>query len=208
MKTPITRDRLQQHFRYHWWMYVLSAVLCFFALNLFFSVTEYRAPDEKKLDMFVDAAGMDQEAWTAWMGKVRDEKFPQVEEVSAGVLLMNDAYGPMQLATFMAAGEGDIYILSADSFRTYAGSGAFVPMDVVCPELLEKSAAAGCVVDKGTAANENGEKHIYGFPLQPLAGLNRFGIRPDRLYLCIRDGSQNPQDAVALTESMLDELRE
>ena len=71
MKTPLTKERLQSHFQYDWWKYLLSVLLCFLGWNLLFAVTAPQVPEEKKLDLMAYAVG-DQEAAGAWLEELRE----------------------------------------------------------------------------------------------------------------------------------------
>ena len=41
----------------------------------------------------------------------------------------DDYYGAIQLATYVMAGEGDIYLLDKDNFVNYAGQGALIDLE-------------------------------------------------------------------------------
>ena len=49
MKTPLTKERLQNHITYSSWKYILLAVVAIFGWNLVYSVTAYQPPEEKKI---------------------------------------------------------------------------------------------------------------------------------------------------------------
>ena len=66
MKTPVTRERLQNHLTYSWWKYVLMMVLVIFFWSILFTTTRYRPPEEKKVIVGVYGAG-NQTALDAYM---------------------------------------------------------------------------------------------------------------------------------------------
>ena len=49
MKTPLSKEKLQNHLTYSLWKYVLLAVVAVFGWNLIYSVTKPQAPEEKKI---------------------------------------------------------------------------------------------------------------------------------------------------------------
>ena len=56
-------------------------------------------------------------------------------ELVSGVTLLasssDDYYSQMQLTTYIAAGEGDIYFLPSGDFKSFAANGAFLPVRYV-----------------------------------------------------------------------------
>ena len=52
------------HLTYNWWKYALVIILGALAVNLYFTVTVYRPPEDKKVDLYVygpgDEAGLKQ----------------------------------------------------------------------------------------------------------------------------------------------------
>ena len=54
---------------------------------------------------------------------------PEMEQVTASpVSITNDYYGDMMITAWLAAAQGDIYMLSDDMFQRYAPSGAFMDL--------------------------------------------------------------------------------
>ena len=49
----ITRKRLKNHFVYGWWKYLLAVVLCVMGVDLIFSMTAYRPPEDKKIELYM-----------------------------------------------------------------------------------------------------------------------------------------------------------
>ena len=54
---------------------------------------------------------MDEQRLTPYLDNIRQTEMPDMEEVNGLALTIDDTYGPMQLMTYLAAGEGDIYLL-------------------------------------------------------------------------------------------------
>ena len=53
MKTPVNAQTLRQHLTYNWWKYALVIILSALAVNLYYTVTAYRPPEEKKVDFYI-----------------------------------------------------------------------------------------------------------------------------------------------------------
>ena len=171
MKTPINAETLRHHFTYSWWKYVLVLIAGIFLVNLIFTVTAPRIPEDKRVDFYVYGLS-DSESLNAYMEKVRSEKMPDMQSMTSLTMFPNDAYGPMQLMTYMSAQEGDVFLLTRDEFLSYASSGAFLPLEDD-EELMGIFNEAGIDLRRGwrTLADSD-ETHLYGIPADMLPGLN------------------------------------
>ena len=49
MKTPVNARTVRQHLTYSWWKYALLIILSALAVNLYYTVTAYRVPEDKKV---------------------------------------------------------------------------------------------------------------------------------------------------------------
>ena len=127
MKTPLTKDSLRNHLTYSWWKYVLLVCLAAFGWNLIYTMTAYRPPQEKKVVLIAACLG-DQDTMDAYMENIRVNEMSDMEAMSALFMYLDEMYGEMQLSTYIAAAEGDLYILSKDQFQSYAANGAFYPV--------------------------------------------------------------------------------
>ena len=124
MKTPLTKEKLQNHFTYSLWKYALLAVIAIFGWNLIYSMTAYQAPEEKKVVMGVYSFGSEDNI-NAYMEKVRVELMPDMEEMYASYIAADATYGDMILSTRIAARDCDIYVLPRAQFQSYSAQGAF-----------------------------------------------------------------------------------
>ena len=50
IKTPLTKQRLRTHFTYHLWKYLLAAALTVFCVNLLYTTTAYRSPENLRIE--------------------------------------------------------------------------------------------------------------------------------------------------------------
>ncbi len=173
MKTPITREKLQNHITYSLWKYALLAVLAIFGWSIIYSMTAYRAPDEKKVVLGVYGYGAEENI-TAYMEAVRQELMPDMEEMTPMYIMPDQTYGDMILSTRIAARECDIYVLPREQFQAYAADGGFMPLDEVLPDLIAELEAAGISLSRGNRTNdETGEKHQYAIPCGDLPGIQQ-----------------------------------
>lgn len=173
MNQPITRSRLKQHLTYSWWKYVLLLVIGFFAVDLAYSVTAPRVPEEKKIEFYV--YGYTDDAPLAdYLNGIRESRMPEMEEISALALMPDESYGPMQLMAYMAAHQGDIYVLPRDNFLGYASEGSFVALENDA-ELMALFTDAGVDLQRGWRKDTNtGETHLYGIPVDKLPSLRQY----------------------------------
>ncbi len=172
MKTPVNARTLKHHFTYNWWMYLMVVLVSLLLVPLVFDVTEPPVPEEKKVLVYIYGL-TDEEAFNAYMESVRLRELPEMESMHSVSLVPDDTYGSMQLVTYMAAHEGDLYILPRDEFLSFASSGAFVPLedDEV---LMSLFSGAGVDLKRGwRTLSDSDERHLYGIPADTLPGLGR-----------------------------------
>ena len=98
MKTPITREKIKNHLTYASWKYALLVIVAIFGWNLIYSVTQYQPPEEKKVILgiyaFADEIGIN-----GYMEQVRQADMPDMEEMSASIIMPDEMYGDMILST-------------------------------------------------------------------------------------------------------------
>ena len=171
MKTPINAETLRHHFTYSWWKYVLVLIAGICLVNLIFTVTTPRIPEDKRVDFYIYGLS-DSESLNAYMEKVRSEEMPEMEEMTSMTMFVDDSYGPMQLMTYMSAQEGDIFFLPRDELLSYASSGAFLPLEED-EELMAIFNEAGLDLRRGwRTLSDSDETHLYGIPADAVPGLN------------------------------------
>ncbi len=170
MKTPVNSRTLRQHLTYSWWKYALIIVLGAFAVNMYFTTTAYRTPNEKKVDMYVYGYA-DETSFQAYLDRVRETEMPDMEELRMLLLTTDATYGAMQLSTYIAAAEGDVYLLPRDNFVSMASQGVWIPLEED-EELMSLFSEAGISLQGGWRRNaDEGVSHLYGIPVSALAGL-------------------------------------
>lgn len=193
MKTPLTAQSLKHHFAYNWWKYLLIALVSFGLVDLLYSVTAYRPPRDKTVGLYIYGY-MDEPGLSAWMENVRETEMPDMEEMKPQMLMDDASYGPMQLMTYLTAGEGDVYLLPREEFLSNAANGSLIPLEDDA-ELMSVFDSAGVSLQSGwRRETETGETHLYGIPQDKLPGLGRYAFAQDG-YLCIIITSGNMENA-------------
>ena len=194
MKTPVTSKSLRQHFTYNWWVYLLIALLAFGLVDLLYTMTAYRSPRDKTIGFYVYGYVNDT-GMSAYMNNVRETEMSDMEEMTPVMLAMDDTYGPMQLMTYLSAGEGDIYMLPREQFLNYSMGGSMVPLENDA-ELMALFDAAGVNLQSGwRKETETGENHLYGIPQDKLPGLIQYAYAQDG-FLCVPLTGGNQENAM------------
>lgn len=205
MKTPITKQRLRNHLTYGWWKYALLIVFAVFGWNLIYTVTRYRAPEEKKIVINLYVYG-DQQALNNYMADVNANQMPEMEEMDCIFTTMDNTYGDMILSTHMAASEGDLYMLDRTRFQQSAASGAFLPLEDK-PELMAMLEEAGISLSQGwRTESETGEKHLYGIPCAELPGMAAYVYNPSDCYLSVLISNQNDENVLRFLNIFISDL--
>lgn len=196
MKTPVNTGTLKQHITYNWWKYLLIILVSLGLVDLLYSVTAYHPPREKTLGLYVYGVTTE-EPLNAYLENVRQTEMPDMEEIRSLMMLVDDTYGPMQLMTYLAAGEGDLYLIPREQFLSYATSGSLSALDQDS-ELIALFDAAGANLQSGWRRNtETGETHLYGIPQNKIPGLSQYAYAQEG-FLCLPVSSKNSDNALKL----------
>lgn len=208
MNAKITKDRVRHHFAYSWWKYAALVIAAVLGWNLIYTATAYRAPKDKRLDVYFVSSAIADTAADTLRAQIL-EMFPDVEDASVVSVVYTEEdsyYGTMQLSTYVGAGEGDIYILPRERFEAFAGGGAFVPLD----EAADSGALRLQGIDAGggvMADEETGETALYGIPAAELYGMmEKMGIDNRDLVICVMAYSQNKDRAVAFIDWLIEDM--
>lgn len=207
MKTPITLRSLKQHFTYSWWKYLLAVVASVALVSLLFDVTAPRTPDEKKVEFYVYGS-TNNELLPPLLEKIHQTEMQDMEEISSVTLAPDDTYGPMQLMTYLYAGEGDLYLLSKEQFVSFASSGALYPLEDD-QQLMDLFTASNISLQSGWRKEaETGKSHLYGIPQNKIPGLYHYALA-DNGFLCITINGGNIENTLRFLRILCrDMLRE
>lgn len=207
MKTPITKEKIQNHLHYSSWKYILLAVVAIFGWNLIYTSTAPQIPEDKKVVMGIYAYG-EQENIDVYMEQTRLTLLPEMLELSAQYITPDEMYGDMILSTRIAARECDIYLLPRTQFQNYAAQGAFMPLDVVLPDLISELEAADVSLSRGNRANDElGEKHQYAIPTAAMPELqDLLMVDVSDMYLCVFFETENNDNVLKFFEQLVRDM--
>lgn len=212
ISTPLTKERIKYHLTYNAWKYALLVVASVLGWNLIYSATTYRPPQEKRIDVFVQAPFAATEVMDEFLKPIWEKAAPTMETVESRALMVGDEYSAtIQLSTYVHVGEGDIYLLTEQYFKNMASQGVFLPLEGCVPQTLLDSMD----VSKGriTVVEEWDEKdqpvrtaqHLYGIPLDSLDGLMQ-GLQVDTrgMYAAILANNQNDENVIPFFCALLE----
>lgn len=203
-KFPITRERIRHHFHYFWWQYAILAVAAVFGWNLLFNMTHYRSPENLKIEWYYEGpmSTSTQNLMDGLMETLRPELFPDMEEVTFTVVGADETYGTIQIMVWMAAGQGDLYMLRQDTFEGYAAGDSFIDLQpYVDSGMLD---VEGISLKKGyVKSEETGETILAGIPADSLTGLHAYELYPEGTLLSVLSTGGNIDNALKLLQYVL-----
>lgn len=220
LETRLTWRDIRNHLQYQGWLYLLLIVLSFALISLVYAQTAYRPPQDKRIDLYIQGSSASSDAVNAFLEPIWEEAVPQAELVSAVLLLSgggeNDYYANMQLVTYIAAAEGDIYMLSTQDFKRFAAQGAFVPLEEAIAQ--GRIDVDGIILGAGRVTlvdtNERGELISTGQSGQfgiPAYNLYRFAsdlmIDNRDMVLSVAVNSGNEEDTITFLNALIQATR-
>ena len=204
MKTPVNSRTLKQHLTYNWWKYVLALIAGTFLVNLLFTVTNPRIPEDKRVDFYIYGY-VSQERLQPYMDTVHREQMPDMESLSFVTMIPDDAYGPMQLTTYVAVQEGDLYLLPREQFLSLSGSGAFLPLEDQ-KDLMDFFTEKGLDLRRGwRTLQDSSETHLFGIPAEFLPDLSNFCLAEDG-FLCVLINGGNAENTLKFLRILCDDM--
>ena len=203
ISTPLTKERIKHHLAYSSWKYLLVVVGVIMGWSLIYTTTAYRSPQNKRIDVYVQSVTTTPEIMDAFMKPVWEKAVPDMEVVQSYTLMTTDDYTTtMQLTTYIYAGEGDIYFLTDQYFKSMASTGALLPLeDLLADGRLEMD---GIDLKKGYVtvvdAYDDKEKPIstsqHGF----MSGMQ---VDNRGLYAAIVVNNQNDENVIPFFNALL-----
>ncbi|MDR0928401.1 MAG: hypothetical protein LBM74_01645 [Oscillospiraceae bacterium] len=207
--TKITRARISNHFAYGWWKYLMLAIVAVLGWSLIYTSTAYRAPREKRLDVYFVTQAVDETA-TQWFKEQAFALLPELEDANCLSITFTEEdnyYGSIQLSTYMGAGEGDIYIVSRERFDVLKGQGTFLPLDeYIADGTLD---LRGIDATNAFTTDEWGVSGTMGVPAGSLYGFLRDDLMIDNrdLVICVASYTANPPAAIAYVNWLIGEMQ-
>lgn len=208
MRLPITRERIRNHLTYAWWQYALLIVGAIVFWNLIYTTTRYRTPEHLKVEFYCEAAVMteDMDRIDAMLEDVRRQHMPDMEEVTFTSVGYDDTYGQMQLMVWMAAGQGDLYMLSTEKFLDVADQGSMIDLQPYVDSGLLN--VEGIDLSAGyITLSETGEKILAGIPADSLSGFHDYALVGEDHVLSILTGCGNEDCTLTLLNWFLENMK-
>jgi len=207
-KLPVTRERIRHHFHYDWWQYVILIVASVFFWNMLYNMTHYRSPEHLKMEWYYEGPMTmhTQEMASNLLEDAKAALFPEMEETSFTVVGTDETYGSMQITVWMAAAQGDLYMLTRDSFNHYGVDGAMVDLQ----PYVDSGAlnVEGIDLTRGYLPNsETGEITLCGIPADSLKRLKDYEIAPEGTMLSALSTGGNVDNTVRLMNWLLTEMK-
>ncbi len=207
----LTKKRLKNHFAYNWWKYALSAAISAMLVSVVFAVTEYRPSAEKKVELYVLNSYIETETFQQDFWPELQARKPEQEALTVLNINLTDSsniYAPMQFSTYVAAQQGDLFLISRDEMLKITYDGAQEAL-VELTAYLDSGVidAAGLDLAQGTLDRGDGTTAVYAIPAGTLTGLSQYGNNPENSFLCIPLYTKNADTAAALIGLMVERLQ-
>ena len=206
MKTPVNKKTIQQHLADSGWKYLLMAVLVVLGWTLIYDMTQYRSPEDKRVDVYVLSSTASQEALDAFLKPIWEEVTPDVETVNGFIIPITDESDiTLKLGTYTAAWEGDIYVLTAQYYKMLAAQGAFLDLEALIADgqinadEIDLSSAYVAMIEEYDQEGRpiTAEQHLYGIPLDTLYGyMETLQLDNRGMYAAILIRNQNDEKVI------------
>lgn len=206
----ITKKSIKHHWTYSWWKYLLLVFLCCVSVNLVFTVTAYRAPEDKKIEIYMLNGYCDTSMMQAELEPLFFAAHPEQEELTIlNINLANgDMYAPMQFSTYVASQQGDVCLMPRSEVQKLTADGAEYAFANLSP-YIESGAIDVQDIDltAGWMSSSTGELGVYAIPADSLYGLLAYGNDPADSMLCIMDYSGNEETAASVLSMLIEHYR-
>lgn len=199
---PITRRKIQSHFQYGFWKYLVLAMLAVFGWNLLYTTTRYRPPETAKVEFFAEGNSAAEAEVQALADRIHANVMPEMEEVSSTVVTFDEMYGDMQLTVWVSAGQGDVYLVDKARFQTLGTSEALLDLT---PYLDSGALKAGGIDLSGgyVTGEDGGAPALLGIPADSLTGLMQYGLTGEGMVLCLLVNGGNDEYAVKFLNALI-----
>ncbi len=204
MQLPITKRRIRNHLTYAWWQYMVLVAAAIFGWNLIYTTTRYRSPESLKVEWYGEGLATleAQSLLDGLMDELHETLFPDMEEVGFTSIVYDQTYGSMQIMIWLAAGQGDLYMLEASRFQSVAGDGTMIDLQ---PYIDDGTLNVdGIDLTNGYVANtETGQTALLGIPTDSLTWLKEYGVAPNGMVLSVLANGGNIDNTLLLLQWIL-----
>ncbi len=207
MDIRITKAKVKNHWHYSWWKYAAIAVVCTLVVNLIFTMTAYRPPANRKIEMYLcngyaDATKLHADLWPAFQEAAPDQELLTLVNID---MTGDDVYSNMQFTTYIGAQQGDLLLLPVSSVKKLVLDGAdntFLDLS----EYLESGEldVPGVDLSAGMLPTSDGGTSLFAIPADSLYGLTDFTCNPAGSMLCVMGYTMNPENAVGMINLLFD----
>ena len=215
--TRITKENLKNHLHYGKWIYVLIAVVAWFAVDLVYQMTEYRPDRYHKVDVqLVGNSVFGDEGLNAVAEKALEAVKPQdarLEEVNILSIAYSgdasaDVYGAQKYTVMLAANEGSVWFINRMLLENMVAQGGALPLDGYIESGALPKALAVTLPEADEDGNPTGASHVYGVDVSGLGLMlsDDIGYDSRDKVAVIFGACVNPDTAVAVLNSLITQL--
>lgn len=204
------KQRVLNHFRYSFWIYIIIVVASIAIWDILFTVTAHRAPEDKKIEFYIaNSPQFDVEGFNDYLENIRISYMPDMEEIRAVGLIDasdNDVIGNIQLNTFIFSNQGDFYIISRERYKSYAGAGAFVELsDFIKMNNMDANSInfEKAFINIPKTEEQEELKGIFAIPLSSLQALKKYGANINDTYICLLVNNGNDNNCLKLLQYLI-----
>lgn len=193
-ETGLSPNRIREHLRKRWYLYLAGALLVCLLNNLIYTVTRPRVPERALLHVMlvnVDAPDSELERLEQALLTAAQAAEPDVRAVKLEPLQYlgeSDAGSNILLATKFAAGGADLYIADEAGYEAMSARGFCAALDA------ENLPGAELLTDP-----ETGERYAVRLDAGAI-----FGDAEGEIYLFVSAGADNPAAARSALKILTD----
>ena len=213
IETPVNRETIGIHLNYSLWKYLLILAAALMGWGILYTMTAYRPPQEKRIDLYVQTYTSSSEIVDAFLEPIWKEAVPEMEIVRSVILMpLDEASTEQQLTTYAMAADMDIVFFNDMYFKKFAARGFFLPLDdLVADGVID---ASGVDLSSGyvTMVEEYDEqdrpvktaRHLYGIPLESFHGFVSVMNMDNRdMYAAIMTNNYNDENVIPFFNALL-----
>ena len=221
--TKINWASLKNHWQYGKWIYAAIAVGVYFLGSMVFTMTEYRPPNDRKVEfqlvgMMLDPGPADKIAQS--LLPAAQEKDPTLEAIGAyNIMYSGDAQtdmaGAQKFMVMLSAQEGAVYVLNRELMQQLVEQGVAMPLDpyiqsgTINADGLDLTDVTLPEPPLSEEEPASGEKYIYALPC---ANLERFkqmdiGLDVSDKYMMLMAYCPNPDTAAYVMQAFRDAMK-
>ncbi|MBR3020391.1 MAG: hypothetical protein IKH57_25565 [Clostridia bacterium] len=213
IKTPINKETVSGHMHYSLWKYALIIAAAWMGWSLLFTVTAYRSPQNKRIDLYVQSFTATSESINAFIEPIWKETVPEMETVEGVVLMPLDDYTTsQQLMTYTMAGDMDVVFLNNQYFKNLAEQNTLIPLDDLVADGTLDVGDVDLTNGYVTVVAEYDEqdrpvktaRRLYGIPLDAFDGfVNGMQLDNRGMYATIMVNNGNDANVVPFFNALL-----